>query len=73
MEYLIFPTVWKNEVCKGLDPKRVADVLRERGWLRGATKRHPAPPVSIPGHKKQRFYRISDDIFGDDQDENEPE
>jgi uncharacterized protein (DUF927 family) len=33
-EYLVLPDAWKNEVCAGLDPRRVARVLIERDLLR---------------------------------------
>ncbi len=34
VEYLVFPEAFKTEVCKGLNPRFVADVLKEAGYLR---------------------------------------
>ena len=32
--YAILPSVWKDEVCKGLSAVRVAQVLRDKGFLK---------------------------------------
>jgi uncharacterized protein (DUF927 family) len=65
-EYLILSTVWKSEVCKGLDPKRVARVLRDRGLLipveEGSRVRNSGTQ-HIPGHGRAHVYRISPDIL----------
>jgi uncharacterized protein (DUF927 family) len=68
-EYLVFPEAWKSEVCKGLDAKRTANLLANHGFLIGATPRHPAALVTIPGQGKSRFYRLSSAIQGDDAGE----
>lgn len=67
-EYLILPDPWRGEVCQGLDPKRVADVLRQRGWLLGATDRHRGALETIPGHGKIRLYRVAGAILGSQGD-----
>ena len=36
-EYWILPEAWKNEVCKGLDPRKTADLLAGRKFLLGGT------------------------------------
>jgi uncharacterized protein (DUF927 family) len=58
-EYMILPAIWRSDVCKGLPPSRVAAVLAKRQFLLGATDRHKADTVSIPGHPKMRLYRVS--------------
>jgi uncharacterized protein (DUF927 family) len=65
-EYLIFPEGWKNEVCRGIDARRTADLLAARNLLLGSKEGHPAAVVTIPGESKRRMYRISDAILGDD-------
>jgi putative DNA primase/helicase len=66
-EFLILPETWKSEVCKGLDGKRVAEILVERMLLLGATARHRAGLVTIPGEGKRRVYIVSGAILeGDD-------
>ncbi len=62
--YLIFPQTWRAEVCKGLDPKLVADALIARGLLLGSTRRHRAASEWVPGHgKKLRVYIVSGAIL----------
>jgi putative DNA primase/helicase len=68
-EYLVLPEAWQTEVCAGLDPKQVADVLIAKGFLLGATDRHRAALVKIGDHGKLRVYRISGSIIGDAADQ----
>jgi uncharacterized protein (DUF927 family) len=63
-EYWILPEAWKNEVCKGLDAKRTADLLVARKFLLGGTGRHRAALVTIPGEGKRRVYRVSGAVLG---------
>jgi putative DNA primase/helicase len=62
-EYLVLPEAWRTEVCAGLDPKQVADVLIERNLLLGATDRARAAAVTIGDHGKLRVYRIAGSIL----------
>ncbi|GAV33011.1 hypothetical protein ROTAS13_00659 [Roseomonas sp. TAS13] len=67
-EYLVLPEVWRNEVCRGLDPKRSADTLAAEGFLLGSTERHRAASERIPGHGRLRVYVISGKILeGEDE------
>jgi putative DNA primase/helicase len=70
-EYCVLPEVWKTEVCKGLDPRRTADLLASRGLLLGSTQRHRAASVTIPGDGKLRVYIVSGAILGDDASESD--
>ncbi|HEY4044452.1 MAG TPA: DUF927 domain-containing protein, partial [Rhodopila sp.] len=65
-EYLILPEAWKNEICKGLDAKRTAELLVRRNLLVGGTARHRAASVTIPGEGKRRAYIVSGAILGYD-------
>jgi putative DNA primase/helicase len=65
-QYLVLPETWKGEVCRGLNPKRTADLLAKRGLLVGRTERHRASVVTIPGEGKQRVYVLSGAILADD-------
>ncbi|MDT8277677.1 DUF927 domain-containing protein [Roseomonas mucosa] len=62
-EYLVLPEVWRNEVCRGLDPKRAADTLAAEGFLLGSTERARAASERIPGHGRLRVYVISGKIL----------
>jgi uncharacterized protein (DUF927 family) len=65
-EYLILPETWKNEVCKGLNAKRTAELLVRRNLLVGGSERHRAALETIPGEGKRRVYIVSGAILGDD-------
>ncbi len=68
-EYLILPPVWRDKVCKGLDAKRVARVLSEKGLLiRSQTGPHFADKIAISGHGKLRLYRVSGAILEQEGD-----
>ncbi len=47
VECLIFPEVFRHEVCRGFDPKFVGEVLNDAGWLKTDrdrfTKKHRIP------------------------------
>jgi len=62
-EYLIPAGTWKSEVCAGLSPKAVAELLVQRGHLAvdGAGKSSVA--VTAPGIGKARFYIVLPSIF----------
>jgi putative DNA primase/helicase len=34
VQYLVLPEAWRNDVCKGFPPDRVAAVLRDMGLLK---------------------------------------
>ncbi|MBW4034628.1 MAG: DUF927 domain-containing protein [Proteobacteria bacterium] len=70
VEYLILPQAWRSEVCKGIDAKRTAKLLADRGWL-------VAEPSSGRFDKKERIpgwpsairvYVIRDGILGGDDE-----
>jgi uncharacterized protein (DUF927 family) len=63
-QFLILTEAWKNEVCKGLNSQRTADLLKKRDWLIGGDERHRASLVTIPGEGKVRVYIVSGAIMG---------
>jgi putative DNA primase/helicase len=65
VEYLVLPEAWKSEVCRGLDPKWVADLLAERGFLLGVTPRSRSISERIPGFRRVRVYWLSGAILND--------
>jgi len=64
-EHLILPEVWKNEVCAGMDSKRVARVLADRGALLTDKENKPTIPTRLPGLNVVRCYVVNASIFGD--------
>ncbi|HJS85712.1 MAG TPA: DUF927 domain-containing protein [Acetobacteraceae bacterium] len=66
-EYLILPETWKAEVCKGLDPKRAAQVLAARGLLAVEGKGHLTVKRRLPDLGQPRVYAVQGAILaGDD-------
>jgi len=67
-EYFIFPEVWKNEVCRGLDPVFVARTLAERGFLEKDSQGKFSIVTRLPissAFKPSRCYKVSSDILGE--------
>jgi putative DNA primase/helicase len=60
--WLIFPEVWTNEVCEGLDPSQVASTLASLGMLEPDGESNPSKSVKISG-KARRFYVLTPLIF----------
>lgn len=63
-EYLIFPEAWKEDICKGLDHLRAANVLKDAGHLTPGEGRHLMPKVLISGYGgRKRFYLVKSSIL----------
>ena len=60
--WLIFPEVWTNEVCEGLDASQVASTLASFGMLEPDGEGNPSKSVKISG-KARRFYVLTPLIF----------
>jgi uncharacterized protein (DUF927 family) len=60
--WLIFPEVWTNEVCVGLDGSQVAATLASLGMLEPDSEGNPSKSVKISG-KSRRFYVLTPLIF----------
>jgi len=64
-EYLVLSQVFKNEVCKGFNPRTVAKLLAGRGYLK-TEKEHFAVKIKPPGEAYQRMFHILPTIFDDE-------
>jgi uncharacterized protein (DUF927 family) len=64
--YLVLGDVWRDEICKGLDPVRVARALRRAGYLKAGDAKNLTTQVRIRGEGKPRLYVISGAILGRD-------
>ncbi len=62
-EFLIFPTVWRDEVCKGLDPRRVAEKACEAGHLIADEDGRRTQLLRIEGRAQARYYVVKDTIL----------
>ena len=62
-EYLIFPAVFRAEVCKGYSSQAVLRTLYERGYLKRERPNLTIKP-RLPGFgTRQRFYCIKETIL----------
>lgn len=67
-QHLILTEVWRNEVCAGVDPKRVAAVLAAKGMLLVDAKGKNSVSRTLPDLGKSRVYAVTPAIFGGDSD-----
>jgi uncharacterized protein (DUF927 family) len=67
-DFFVTSSAWKDEVCHGLDSKRVAAVLAQRGFLKVTGTTHRSKPVTVPGHGKLRLYHVVLRFLEDDRD-----
>ena len=62
-DYYVTTTAWK-EICAGLDPRRTAAMLRQKGYL-DAEGNHNAKSVRVPEYGKMRLYHIRSTFLED--------
>ncbi len=69
-EYLVYPEAFKSELCRGFDPKQVAEVLHDKGMLqRSRSSPHMTIQVREPGvANPARFYLILSSILEADSE-----
>ena len=63
--FLILPGVWRGEVCAGLDPQHVANVLLRRGFLERGEGGRPTTKPRIPGIGPTRVYAVRASILAE--------
>ena len=70
LEYYVLPTVFRDEVCKGFDPRAVATLLYDKGYLEageaapGGGRPRLDKKVRLPGLSLTRCYVIKPEVFG---------
>jgi putative DNA primase/helicase len=62
-DYYVTTTAWK-EICAGLDPRRLAATLRQKGYIEGEGA-HMAKSVRVPEYGKMRLYHIRSTFLED--------
>ena len=65
----ILPTVWRDEVCQGQNPTRVAKALDERGLLVAHDPARWTTAPRLSGHGTVRVYAVRGTILEDDDGE----
>uniref|UniRef100_UPI0011173871 DUF927 domain-containing protein n=1 Tax=Zoogloea sp. LCSB751 TaxID=1965277 RepID=UPI0011173871 len=63
-EYLIYPTVFKQEICTGFDPCQVVKELLKRGLLAHGDGKNIPVKVREPGAGYSRLYLLTPAITG---------
>jgi uncharacterized protein (DUF927 family) len=67
-DYYATTSAWKEEICAGIDPRRTATLLKERGYTVCGDGPHIARSVRVPGHDKLRLYHIRSSFLEDDRE-----
>jgi putative DNA primase/helicase len=62
-DFYVTTTAWKEEVCRGLDARRLAATMAQRGYLSAEDASRRAKPVRVPGHGQLRLYHIVSDFL----------
>jgi putative DNA primase/helicase len=62
-DFYVTTTAWK-EICIGLDPRRTAAMLRQKGHIEGEGA-HIAKSVRVPDYRKMRLYHIRSSFLED--------
>ena len=63
MVYYFLPTVFKNEVCKGLDLKTVCTALKSAGVLKTTDNKNQCKTPRLDSGKQQRAYGVYSSIL----------
>jgi uncharacterized protein (DUF927 family) len=67
-DYYITGTAWREEVCRGIDARRLATAMVQRGYIDAGDKTHIGKEVRVPGYGKQRFYHVLSTLLEDGED-----
>lgn len=67
-DFWVYPAAFKDELCRGLDHRNVAKVLRDNDFLPETV----AVTRRIPGGGTRKFYVISGRLLGDEPETPEP-
>lgn len=57
-EYLVLPEMFRQEICRGLDPKLATQVLVEAEMLKLSSEGKPLTPHRIPGEGVKKCYHF---------------
>ena len=57
-DYFVTTTAWKEEVCRGLNSRRLAATMAQRGYMDAPDATRRAKPVRVPGHGQLRLYHV---------------
>lgn len=64
LEFYVFPEVFKTELCAGFDPRQVARLLVDRGWLKPSSEGKFQIHQRLPGIGSKKVYTFTTQAFG---------
>ncbi|SAL75788.1 inner membrane protein [Caballeronia arvi] len=64
VEFLVFPEVFKREICAGFEPKSAAKALIDAGWIRPSPDGKFQRVERLPGKGATRLYVFSSNVWG---------
>ncbi|ADH86725.1 DUF927 domain-containing protein [Desulfurivibrio alkaliphilus] len=64
-QFMVFPTVYRNEMIEGFDPKAATRILLAHGWLVPGTDGRPNQKIRLPGVGPARVYVFSGKMWTD--------
>lgn len=64
LEFHVFPEVFKTELCAGFDPKQVARLLAENGWLKRNSDGYFQTHQRLPIIGSKKVYTFTSKAFG---------
>ena len=62
-EYLVLPEVFKKELCKGFDPKQVAEILKTHKWIVPGGDGRASRKTHLSGSRRIRVYVFTDTMW----------
>jgi uncharacterized protein (DUF927 family) len=66
-EYLVFPSVFRREMCKGVDYRVAGKILAAKGWIDAGNDRiQKMERAKANGGAATRFYVFTSRVFEDD-------
>lgn len=70
-DFFIEPTAWKDEICSGMDARRLASTMREKGFIDSPPGPHVGKSVRVGDHGKKRLLHIPASFLADDENDEE--
>ena len=64
-DFYVTTTAWKEEVCRGLDARRLAATMALKGYIDASDPARRAKHVRVPGHGQLRLYHILSQLLED--------
>lgn len=65
-DFYITASAWKDEICRGMDHRRLAATMQARGFIASPAGAHIGKSVRVPGYGKLRLYHVPARFLEDD-------